>query len=268
MRLTKCPYCGKQMGYLKAFFTRNQGEYVCKKCKKESNVVINKGVFIPFIVAVVFALFILLAFFMLTDKENLWFMFFVAIPFLIFYLFTPFFVELKPKKKLMDSLYDTDMVDSSIATPDPTMAKKKRVTPSFIDDVILDDEDSGSSIDADIFEAIKNDRKAVAEVDGGTKPISSYENISSQDNSQKTMYVENLKSVTVKSKETPKFDDDVKIHNKNQSSVNVIKSVKKDSSSGNKDDEKIQELRDVIDNLLSTDDMSVDDIDVNVDIKK
>lgn len=212
MKLTKCPYCGKKINYTRAFFMRNQGEYFCPKCRKESNVVIKKTLFIPFSIAVFLALVILLIFLFLSTKENFWFLLLIALPFIVFYIFTPFFVQLKPKKKHMDSLYDTEMVESAIKVPDPTMARKKRVTPTFIDDVILDDEDYRPTIDADVFNSIKNERKALAETDGGTKPISSFEEISSKNNDtlDKTMPVNNIKTIQNKVKiQADKIDDEI-----------------------------------------------------------
>lgn len=271
MRLAECPYCGKRIGYIRAFFTRTQGEYCCKKCRKESNVVISKGVFVPFIVAVVFALFILLAFFMFTDRDNLWFMFFVAVPFLIFYLFTPFFVTLKPKKKHMDSLYDTDMVESTITTPDPTVVNK-RVTPNFIDDVILDDEKYKPSIDADIFNSIKNERKNVAETDGGTKPIENYQDLSSDKTvnkeksvSDKTMPVSNLNDVPVKKNKTVS-DDNVKIYEKSEASVpGKVKVDLAAAETEKSNDNNLDDMKNVIDGILSDDnnEVSLSDIDLS-----
>lgn len=201
MKLPKCPYCGKKVGYLSAFFMHNQGEYCCKKCKKESNVIIKKALLIPFIFAVLFAIAILLYFLVMTNRQNLWFMLFIAIPFIIFYLLTPGFVVLKPKKKFMDSLYDTEMVESPIADPDPTMAKTSKVIPTFVDDVILEDEEYKPSINKDVFDAIKKERKSINDTDGGTKAFSKYEDISSSEEKDKTMPVENIKKIKPKKKE-------------------------------------------------------------------
>lgn len=198
MKLAKCPYCGKRVSYFTAFFMHNEGEHLCDKCKKESNVVIKKSIWGPFIAAVVIAILIVLGFLMVTDRTNFWFMLFVAVPFFVFYCFTPFFIVLKPKKKHMDSLYDTHMVEAPRVVP-----QTSKVLPTFVDDVILDDDEFKPSIDQDIFEAIKKDRSAVAKVDGGTKPISSFENISSNvaPASDKTMPVADLKEIAQKHKE-------------------------------------------------------------------
>lgn len=194
MKDLKCPYCGKPIGYFTAFSLHNQGEFFCNKCKKESNIKIKKTLLFPFIAAVAVALLILLAFLIFTKRDNLWFMLLIAIPFLVFYGITPFFVELTPKKKHMDVLYDTQMVESPIAEPDPTMAKTSRVVPAFVDDVVLDDEFK-PKIDASVFESIKKERQSISQSDSDTKAFAGFENISSSKPTEKTMPVADLKKV-------------------------------------------------------------------------
>lgn len=207
MKLTKCPYCGKKLTYFQAFFNRTRGEFFCNKCKKESNILIKKTLLIPFFIALLFSLVILFAFFFMTDKTNLWFMLFVIIPFLGFYLFTPLFVVLKPRKKHMDALYDTDIIDSPIVDPDPTMAETSKVIPTFVDDVVTDDDKP--IINKDIFNAIKGERKIIDDVDtgGDTKSFSKFEDIKSNKDIGDTMPVTNLKNISSEK-------SDVKVRNK------------------------------------------------------
>ena len=197
MNYCKCPYCGKRISYFTAFTIRRRGEYYCKKCKKESNIHINKTIWILFILMLVLALAIIGYYLFATNRENIWFVLFVAIPFIIFYLFSPLFVRLKPKKKFQDSLYNTEMVNTPIADPDPTMASSAKVTPAFVDDIVLGDEEYKTEINSDIFNAIKEERKVVAEVDGGTKSFDKFENISSSamDDIDGTKPVINLKNI-------------------------------------------------------------------------
>ena len=195
MKLTKCPYCGKQLTFMQAFVIRNRGEYFCNKCKKESNILIKKSLLGPFIGATALSVLFLLLFFFATDRTNLFFMLLVALPFFGFYLLTPFYIELKPRKKHMDVLYDTGMIDSPIASPDPTMAKTSRVIPTFVDDVVLTDHDK-PVINADVFNAIKEDRKVMEQQSSGdTKSFSKFENISSNKNLDATMPVNDLKNL-------------------------------------------------------------------------
>lgn len=195
MKITKCPYCGKQLTFMQAFVIRNRGEYFCNKCKKESNILIRKSLLGPFIGATAISVLFLLIFFFATDRTNLFFMLLVALPFFGFYMLTPFYVELKPRKKHMDVLYDTGMIDSPIVDPDPTMAKTSRVIPTFVDDVVLTDHDK-PVINADVFNAIKEDRKVMEQQSSGeTKSFSRFENISSNKNLDATMPVNDLKNL-------------------------------------------------------------------------
>ena len=195
MKITKCPYCGKQLTFMQAFVIRNRGEYFCNKCKKESNILIRKSLLGPFIGATVLSILFLALFYFGTDRTNLFFMLLVALPFFGFYLLTPFYVELKPRKKHMDVLYDTGMIDSPIVDPDPTMAKTSRVIPTFVDDVVLTEHDK-PVINADVFNAIKEDRKVMEQQSSGdTKSFSRFENISSNKNLDATMPVNDLKNL-------------------------------------------------------------------------
>ncbi|MDO4748130.1 MAG: hypothetical protein Q4A12_03030 [Eubacteriales bacterium] len=123
-------------------------------------------------------------------------MFFVAVPYIFFYAITPFFVELKPRKKHMDVLYDTGIIESPIVDPDPTMAETSNVVPTFVDDVVLTDDDK-PVINKDIFNAIKEDRKIVEDEDSGdTKSFSKFENISSNTDLGDTMPVADIKDIS------------------------------------------------------------------------
>ena len=139
-------------------------------------------------------------------------MLFVIIPFIGFYSFTPFFVVLKPRKKHMDVLYDTGIIESPIVDPDPTMAETSNVVPTFVDDVVLTDDDK-PVINKDVFNAIKEDRKIVDEPDtgGDTRSFSKFENISSNKNLGDTMPVTDLKNISSENNDVktrkPKFYD-------------------------------------------------------------
>lgn len=194
----KCPYCGKRISYFTALSIRRRGEYYCKKCKKESNVHINKTIWVLFIVVLVISLIIMGYYIFMTNRENFLFVLLVAVPFLFFYLFSPLFVRLRPKKKFQDSLYDTDMVNAPMADPDPTMASSAKVAPAFIDDLTLSDEKYSPTINSDVFNAIKEERKVVADTQGGTKAFDRFENISSSGNPDvgSTRMVGNIKNIS------------------------------------------------------------------------
>lgn len=179
MNYCKCPYCGKHISYFTAFVIRRKGEYYCKKCKKESNVHIKKTIWILYFAVLVLALLVLGYFMFMTKRDNPFFVVLVILPFMLFYLFTPFFVRLSSKKKVQDSLYDTDMMNAPIIEPDPTMATSAATAPAFIDDLELNRHEEDSPINPDVFNAIKEERKVVADTDGGTKAFDKFENISS-----------------------------------------------------------------------------------------
>ena len=190
----RCPYCDKEVSYFKAMSIRRRGEYYCPKCHKESNVYIKKMIWVGFIAAVVVALLIMGFFLILTERDNPAFVFIVFIPFIFFYIACPAFVRLRPMKKFQDSLYNTEMVNN-IAEPDPTMASSTAVAPSFVDDIVLGDDDYKPAINSDIFNAIKEDRKIVDDTDGGTKSFDRFENISSNEDIGSTRPVGNLKNI-------------------------------------------------------------------------
>ena len=191
----RCPYCDKDISYVKALTVRRRGEYYCKKCKKESNVYIKKTIWVLFFSMLVLALLIMGFYLFMTNRENPIFILLVAVPFLIFYLFSPIFVRLRPKKKFQDSLYDTEMVNTPMVDPDPTMASSAKVAPAFVDDIVLGDEDYKPAINSDIFNAIKEERKIIEDTDGGTKPFDKFENISSSGEFDDTKPVGDLKKI-------------------------------------------------------------------------
>ena len=96
MKITRCPYCGKKMNYFQAFAERKQGEHTCRNCGRNSTVYFSKSykliVGITILLAVVLVIIAINPFFI----ENLWGMLWVALPFLILYIITPFFLKLVP----------------------------------------------------------------------------------------------------------------------------------------------------------------------------
>lgn len=207
MNHCKCPYCGKKISYFTALNIRRRGEYYCNKCKKESNIVIKKTIWLLYIGMTLLALLIMAFFLLMTDRTDLKYTLYVLVPFLLIYLFSPLFVRIRPKKKFQDSLYDTEMVDTPLADPDPTMAKTAKVVPAFVDDVVLADDDYKPAINSDVFNAIKEERKVVAESGGGTKSFEKFENISSSAELGATRPVENLKEISSVSEPEEEYND-------------------------------------------------------------
>lgn len=201
MNSTKCPYCGKSVSYFEALLLRRRGEHFCKKCKKESNVHINKWIWVAVFFTLLLSFMVLMFFLFMTDRENLWYILAVMVPYIVFYLCTPFFVRLRPKKKFQDVLYDTGMAENAAPDPDPTAAQSAAVVPAFVDDLVLEDDGYKPAIDSNVFNSIKEERRVVAETDGGTRSFDRFENISSSAVSGQTRQVDSLSDI-------PKNKDD------------------------------------------------------------
>lgn len=112
MKRTKCPYCGKKLGYFSAFAERKRGEHTCNNCGRHSNIFFSK--FYKFLIAFTILLAIVLVIVAISPYciSSLWGMLWVAVPFLILYLITPFFLKLVPLKK--NNKLDFDKFDSSV----------------------------------------------------------------------------------------------------------------------------------------------------------
>lgn len=113
MRKTRCPYCGKELNYFQAFMQRKQGEYKCKRCGRNSTVYFS-GVF-KFIVVVAVLISVVLVIISITPKfiQSLWGMLWVAVPFLVLYFITPFFVRLVPIRRKKKGINYEKFADSS-----------------------------------------------------------------------------------------------------------------------------------------------------------
>lgn len=119
MKKTKCPYCGKRMSYFGAFAEKKKGEHTCKNCGRASNIFFSK-VYKVLIAITIFISVVLVD--VAISPENissLWGMLWVAVPFLVLYLITPFFLKLVPLKKNnkldLDS-YQMSMYDENTNT--------------------------------------------------------------------------------------------------------------------------------------------------------
>lgn len=203
MNHTHCPYCGKQVSYPTAFLIRRRGEYFCKKCKKESNVHINKTIWIAFFITFALSFLVLMYFIFMTDRENLWYILALVIPYIAFYLCSPMFVRLRPKKKFQDTLYDTDRGEPALTDPDAAAAQSAKTVPAFVDDIVLEDDDYKPVIDSDVFNSIKEERRVIADTDGGTRSFDKFENISSSAGRDHTMKVDRIGDIPKKPDEAP-----------------------------------------------------------------
>lgn len=104
MKITRCPYCGKKMNYFQAFAERKHGEHTCRNCGRNSTVYFSKSYKLVVCVAILLAIVLVIIAINPFFIESLWGMLWVALPFLILYIITPFFLKLVPIKKKKDNI--------------------------------------------------------------------------------------------------------------------------------------------------------------------
>lgn len=113
MKKTKCPYCGKKLGYFSAFAEKKRGEHTCNNCGRHSNIFFSKAYKFLIIFTVLVAVVLVVISVSPYCIGNLWCMLLVAIPFLILYLITPFFLKLVPLKN--NNRFDFEKFDTLVA---------------------------------------------------------------------------------------------------------------------------------------------------------
>ena len=184
MKIAVCPYCGKRLSYIEAFMNRKKGEYFCNKCGKESNVYFKKSLIIPYIFALLIGISLTLIFIFTKEKAVVFYLFLVLVPFLIFYAVCPYYLKLKPIKKYMDSLYNTNF---ELQINQKKDENNETYFQSF-------QQDGESIINTDVFDTIKQERGMVIDsTEEKTKAFSKYEDISS--NSRKDENLDKTKRI-------------------------------------------------------------------------
>lgn len=165
MKLTKCPYCGRRIPYFSAIIHKDEGEYTCKRCKRESKIAIIKPrLYFLFIVAVILAVLMLIVFMGFTDRTNILWIFLVALPFAVFYLLSPMLIKLIPLKKYkkvnikqratkrnLSDNYGFDNEANIYEGPKKSFSANQRVS------------DFKKPIDRDVFNKIKQERNKTKE---------------------------------------------------------------------------------------------------------
>lgn len=155
--MKKCPYCGKRISYFAKYSSRRKGEYVCRRCRRESKVTISKFIYLGYALAASAALAILACIYFMKMINNPFSIALVAIPLILFLLISPAFVRFEPYKKYRKSMEarragiaysDKKEVENIITEPE-----QEPVTENTA-------EESGFSINADIFNKIKAERNA------------------------------------------------------------------------------------------------------------
>lgn len=167
----RCPYCGRRMSYISAFFSRRKAQYTCTRCGKESRVVISKLIIPVFIIVAVISLAIMGLWFLFKLLSNPLGILLVAAPLVIFLFFTPKFVCLEPMKKYKKSM------------------EAKKAGMEYSDNLAAAEFDEGINsslensmqfkINSDLFNQIKSERSAVKEQKEGEDLVSHSEEIKS-----------------------------------------------------------------------------------------
>ena len=90
----RCPYCEKKVNLMVAWGLRRRGEYRCPRCNGISNVTHSRLLLPLALCAIgVSGLILLLTLFLLEPATG-WSVLLVLAPFLVFYIFSLFFVQL------------------------------------------------------------------------------------------------------------------------------------------------------------------------------
>lgn len=135
----KCPYCGRKITYGTRFMERCEGEHFCKNCKKPSNIVQDKKIWLIFILTLIVSLFILIfyitfanviqheynlngsnevlvALFFGKFKTFKW-IFWECLPYLVFLFVSPLFIYYQMQKKYAGMTSDKIDLDADFLPP-------------------------------------------------------------------------------------------------------------------------------------------------------
>jgi len=117
----KCPYCGRKITYGTRLMEKGEGEHLCKNCKKPSNIVQDKKIWMLFAIMAIISVLVLLFYFTFGTvvqheynadgshavmvalffgkfKTFKW-IFWEILPYLAFFFISPIFVNYKMQKK-------------------------------------------------------------------------------------------------------------------------------------------------------------------------
>lgn len=134
MKITRCPYCGKRLNYFQAFAERKHGEYTCRNCGRNSTVYFSKSYKVVVGVAILLAIVLVIIAINPIFLKNMWGMLWVASPFLILYIITPFFLKLVPIKKKKDNIdygrFGNSLSDDVLFSNELGDTSRTRVVPS------------------------------------------------------------------------------------------------------------------------------------------
>ena len=107
---TRCPYCGKKLGYFQAFIEKKRGEHTCSHCGRNSTIFFSRTYKVLIVLAILLAVALVIISINPYFIFGLWGMLWVAVPFIILYIITPFFLKLVPIKK--KSVVDVEKIEA------------------------------------------------------------------------------------------------------------------------------------------------------------
>lgn len=160
MKVKKCPYCSKRISYVSSFASRRKGEYVCRRCGKESKVIIKKSVVPAFILTALVSLAIMAVWIFAGLLNNPLGVALVAVPFIIFAIISPGFVTFGPLKKYKKSM---EAKKEGIAYSDNIITSELDDGSRYSFSSVPPDNDSDFAINTDVFNKIKAERNAARE---------------------------------------------------------------------------------------------------------
>ncbi len=143
MKRTKCPYCGRRLSYFSAFTEKKKGEHTCKGCGRASNIFFSKLYKVLIAITIIISAILVTVAISPQYISNLWGMLWVAVPFLVLYFVTPFFLKLVPLKKnnkLDFDSYDMSMYDEN-ANSNSDIYDDITSNTKIMSQIHLDDED-------------------------------------------------------------------------------------------------------------------------------
>ncbi|MBE6828808.1 hypothetical protein ACRQU7_00030 [Caproiciproducens sp. R1] len=94
-RKARCPHCGNKLTLLRTWSIKTQGEYKCPKCGGYSNIELDPAVHFFAIGAIVLSGLIYLVWMISVKMLSLASIFFIMLPYFVFYLLCFFLVRLR-----------------------------------------------------------------------------------------------------------------------------------------------------------------------------
>lgn len=189
MKVKKCPYCGRRISYLTIFNEKKKGKHICRRCGKESKLIVSKTIYLYFLIAIALSAVIVTCWIGLGYVNNPIGIILVAIPLVIFYFCTPRFEKvypLKKYKKSMEAAKAAREYGGEMKFKENLGNNIRREEPNISTPVLETQNDF--SINADVFSSIKTNRKKP--VVSGTKPVSvSQDSIKVFEKEEKNNYV-------------------------------------------------------------------------------